>query len=85
MKPDAQRQFLEFTKSMQDASHLRTASHRQVEAVADAIGCPEWTGSGCDSKGQCFCAQAAQRVAEIERTSAAQPEPSREFWEGAQP
>ena len=46
---------------------------QQVHAVADAIGCPEWTTpEGCDRKNrngsaECFCATAAARVLEIER------------------
>jgi hypothetical protein len=46
----------------------------QVRAVADAIGCPEWTTpEGCDRKNrnsaaECFCATAAAKVVEIERS-----------------
>jgi hypothetical protein len=41
---------------------------KQVHAVAEAIGCPEWTTpEGCNRKGECFCATAAARVVEIER------------------
>ncbi len=41
---------------------------QQVHAVADAIGCPEWTSpEGCNRKGECFCKTAALRVAVIVR------------------
>ncbi len=46
---------------------------QQVHAVADAIGCQEWTSpEGCDRKNrngsnECWCATAAAKVLEIER------------------
>lgn len=45
----------------------------QTEAVATAIGCPEWTKpEGCDSRNrdprkECYCATAARAVVLIER------------------
>ncbi len=59
-------QFLGFIRSLQPASRP------QVQAVAEAIGCPEWTEpAGCERTDECFCAQAAQRVAELERAAVA--------------
>ena len=43
---------------------LEPHAREQIEAVASAIGCPEWTDR-CDRKGECFCATAARRVIEI--------------------
>ena len=57
-------QFLDFTRKLQ----LTARQREQIAAVADSIGCPEWTTpEGCNRKGECFCATAAVRVAEIER------------------
>ena len=47
-------------------------SQEQVHAVADSIGCSEWTSpEGCNRRGECFCATAALRVAMIERAKGA--------------
>jgi hypothetical protein len=45
---------------------LAPTNIKQVEAVAQEIGCQEWTGE-CNRRDQCFCANAAARVVEIER------------------
>ena len=45
---------------------LEPHAREQIEAVAIAIGCPEWTGH-CDRDGECYCATAARRVVEIEK------------------
>lgn len=55
------KQFLTFTQSLQ------SVSADQVAAVADAVGCSEWVGY-CNRDGECYCATAARRVAEIERS-----------------
>ena len=57
-------QFLDFTRKLQ----LTARQSEQIAAVAEAIGCPEWTTpEGCNRTGECFCSTAARRVAEIER------------------
>jgi hypothetical protein len=39
-----------------------------TEAVASAIGCPEWFDrTGCDGKGECYCLNAAQAVEKLLR------------------
>ena len=54
-------QFLNFTRGLQLG-----VPREQIEAVATAIGCPEWTDR-CDRDGECYCATAARRVVEIEK------------------
>ena len=46
---------------------LEPHAREQIEAVADAIGCPEWTEGRCNRDGECYCATAARRVVEIEK------------------
>lgn len=64
MRPDAQRQFLDFTASL---LAQRPRMSKAAIAVADAIGCPCMTDAICDSKKGCFCKQAAERVIELQK------------------
>lgn len=57
--------FLSFTGKLLASKH-----DQQVDAVADAIGCPAWNNGACDRDGECFCSTGAKRVAEIERGAA---------------
>lgn len=53
---------------------------KATHAVADAIGCPEWTSpEGCNRSGECFCKTAALRVAAI-----IHDDQSKLFWEASQ-
>jgi len=56
---------------------LGDTARDQQEAVANAIGCPDWVGY-CDaarSKGrECYCATAAKAVVLIERQAAGRAE-----------
>jgi hypothetical protein len=47
---------------------LRLRECAMTEAVASAIGCPEWFDrTGCDGKGECYCLNAAQAVEKVLR------------------
>jgi hypothetical protein len=46
---------------------LKLREYAMTEAVASAIGCPEWFDRGCDGKGECFCLNAAQAVEKLLR------------------
>jgi hypothetical protein len=47
---------------------LRLREYTMTEAVASAIGCPEWFDrTGCDGKGECYCLNAAQAVEKVLR------------------
>lgn len=70
MRPDAQRQFLEFCGSLHD--RLPKMSPEAV-TVADAIGCVCFTDNKCDRRGGCDCQQEAERQAQ-----------SKIFWEAAE-
>ena len=76
MSPDAQRQFLDFTDSLLAS---RPKMSRESVAVADAIGCPCMTDQVCDSKGGCYCKQAADRVVAL-----VQADQSKLFWGAAE-
>jgi hypothetical protein len=47
---------------------LKLREYAMTEAVASAIGCPEWFDlSGCDGSGECYCLNAAQAVEKLLR------------------
>lgn len=54
---------------------LRDIARDQTEAVANCVGCPNWTSpEGCDGitrdpRYECSCATAAKAVVLIERTA----------------
>lgn len=61
MRPDAQRQFLEFCGSLHD--RLPRMSPAAI-TIADAIGCHCMTDEKCDRKAGCHCQQEADRAAQ---------------------
>jgi hypothetical protein len=47
---------------------LKIREYAMTEAVASAIGCPEWFDlSGCDGSGECYCLNAARAVEKVLR------------------
>ena len=68
MRPDAQRQFLDFTGSL---IAQRPRVSKETAAVADAIGCPCMTDEICDRKGECFCKTGADAVIALTKAGAA--------------
>jgi hypothetical protein len=45
---------------------LKLREYAMTEAVASAIGCPEWFDrTGCDGRGECYCLNAAQDVEKL--------------------